>query len=885
MNIKKLIALIIIVAAPTVAFAARTQSSWLFDSAGYIFPAQNTVDVLISGTNRYLNFGTFSGSSGYGFRDNSGTMEFKNSGGNWTGIGSGGGGGGSAAGTFSTTTSQVSGELVNYPNNNSDIVNIGSNSTTTAKFYFDPNIPFSFLSGVTQLAGGFLSQASSTITSAFRLPTLTQGLNYIGSTGLVNSVSTTTLTASSPLSLSQPVVKVGGSNSVLTIDTSGTWSGNAGTATALAANGTNCSAGSYPLGVDASGNSESCTVATTGTVTSVTASTPNSTLSVGGTNPVTTSGTISFDLNLAHSNTWTAIQNFFGSASSTLLSANQAWFGGTGTTTINNAGFVGIGTTTPGTDLSIGNVGGINFTSNATTTFGSSVAGINLTKGCFAVNGTCVSGSGGGGSGTVTSVTLATPNSTFTLGGTNPVTTSGTINADLNLGHSNTWTVLQSFNYSSSTLYSSFVTASTTNLVVNGSSFNNLLGTGLANSSGALTVSSVPNSALQNSTISGVSLGGTLANLTATDGTLTFSGTYTGTTARTIGVNLANANTWTALQTFTNSSTTLGSFSYSSSTQYFGANLTSCNSASNALTWSSGVFGCNTITGGGLTTYDAWTHPFVFSSATTSALSIGTTTPIGLGSFQIASNTPYLYITDNNAPLNAKHWDFTNSDGVFSIGTTSDATYTSTSTALSISAPTTASPGTTVGIATTSPWRTLDVNGTVGMKGLTGSSGLQVGILCLSSVNEVINESVACVASAKRFKENIQPLSIGLDEVLKLKPISFTWKKDFNGDLQKNPNFSGTQYSFIADDVQKIDPSLVSVETEPTTFEGINYPAGTVHGLADMNHWVALLTKAIQDFYIQFQKLVARVSGLENKLDKQQQQIDSLQTQINALKK
>lgn len=36
-------------------------------------------------------------------------------------------------------------------------------------------------------------------------------------------------------------------------------SGNAGTATALAANGTNCSAGSFPLGVDASGNAESCT--------------------------------------------------------------------------------------------------------------------------------------------------------------------------------------------------------------------------------------------------------------------------------------------------------------------------------------------------------------------------------------------------------------------------------------------------------------------------------------------------------------------------------------------------------------------------------------------------------------------------------------------------
>lgn len=43
--------------------------------------------------------------------------------------------------------------------------------------------------------------------------------------------------------------------------------GNAGTATALAANGANCSAGSYPLGVNASGAVEDCTVAAVGTIT------------------------------------------------------------------------------------------------------------------------------------------------------------------------------------------------------------------------------------------------------------------------------------------------------------------------------------------------------------------------------------------------------------------------------------------------------------------------------------------------------------------------------------------------------------------------------------------------------------------------------------------
>lgn len=83
-------------------------------------------------------------------------------------------------------------------------------------------------------------------------------LLYGNGTAPLSSVATTTLTASSPLSFTNPVVKVGGSNSTLSLDTSGTWSGNAGTATALAANGANCSSGNSPLGVDTLGAVESC---------------------------------------------------------------------------------------------------------------------------------------------------------------------------------------------------------------------------------------------------------------------------------------------------------------------------------------------------------------------------------------------------------------------------------------------------------------------------------------------------------------------------------------------------------------------------------------------------------------------------------------------------
>lgn len=56
----------------------------------------------------------------------------------------------------------------------------------------------------------------------------------------------------------------------------------------------------------------------------------------------------------------------------------------------------------------------------------------------------CVTISGGSGGG-VSSVGLSTPNSSLSLGGTNPVTSSGTISADLNLAHSNIWLAAQSF--------------------------------------------------------------------------------------------------------------------------------------------------------------------------------------------------------------------------------------------------------------------------------------------------------------------------------------------------------------------------------------------------------------------------------------------------------
>ena len=86
-------------------------------------------------------------------------------------ISSTGGSGGSGGGTWATTTSTVLGELINYSLNNTDIVTVGGNSTSSAKFIFDPNSQigyFSSLVGIgTKSPSASLSITGSGVTNPF----------------------------------------------------------------------------------------------------------------------------------------------------------------------------------------------------------------------------------------------------------------------------------------------------------------------------------------------------------------------------------------------------------------------------------------------------------------------------------------------------------------------------------------------------------------------------------------------------------------------------------------------------------------------------------------------------------------------------------------------
>jgi hypothetical protein len=80
--------------------------------------------MILSRENSYLNFGPVAGTGGYGFRDNSGIIEYKTLGGSWLPVGSGGGGGADGNWTY------FNGSGIRLSTSTNAVL-IGANSTTT----------------------------------------------------------------------------------------------------------------------------------------------------------------------------------------------------------------------------------------------------------------------------------------------------------------------------------------------------------------------------------------------------------------------------------------------------------------------------------------------------------------------------------------------------------------------------------------------------------------------------------------------------------------------------------------------------------------------------------------------------------------------------------
>lgn len=259
---------------------------------------------------------------------------------------------------------------------------------------------------------------------------------------------------------------------------------------------------------------------------------------------------------------------------------------------------------------------------------------------------------------------------------------------------------------------------------------------------------------------------------------------------------------------------------------------------------------------------------------------VGTSTPQFLTELS-SSTAPQLVLDNTFGITDGKHLiqDWTGSQ--FRIGTSSDSTFTSTSTALildtqqppSIVVGTTTSAavvsvGTanyqsaiasstalaffgylgsstpsfmiesannngTVLVATTTnavnKLAAFATGGKVYMSGLTTSGSSQTGYLCYDGNGQVIQDTAVCLVSALKFKKDINPLALGLNAVLAMKPVTYYLKEPFGKED------AGEQIGFVADWSEEVVPDLVTHDSN-----------GDVHAF-NYQQYTAVLTKAIQE--------------------------------------
>src|SRR5262249_54953649 len=105
--------------------------------------------------------------------------------------------------------------------------------------------------------------------------------------------------------------------------------------------------------------------------------------------------------------------------------------------------------------------------------------------------------------------------------------------------------------------------------------------------------------------------------------------------------------------------------------------------------------------------------------------------------------------------------------------------------------------------------------------GVSGISDSGICVVCVNSPKHpaYLNGNVHVTGtlsqgSDARLKEGISNLSYGLREVMRLRPVTWTWKK--------KPE-QGPQVGLIAQEVESVLPELVSTDKDAEHTKGLNY--------------------------------------------------------------
>jgi hypothetical protein len=133
---------------------------------------------------------------------------------------------------------------------------------------------------------------------------------------------------------------------------------------------------------------------------------------------------------------------------------------------------------------------------------------------------------------------------------------------------------------------------------------------------------------------------------------------------------------------------------------------------------------------------------------------------------------------------------------------------------------------------------------------------------------EVVVETtgrLGCVKSSARYKRDIRDMGDASDKLMKLRPVSFTYKADSTGTKQ---------YGLIAEEVEKVYPELVIDDTDAKP-EAVAYQV-----------LPAMLLNEVQKQAKEIETLTAQAKRKDDQIASQQKQIDALKkkdAQIDAL--
>lgn len=111
----------------------------------------------------------------------------------------------------------------------------------------------------------------------------------------------------------------------------------------------------------------------------------------------------------------------------------------------------------------------------------------------------------------------------------------------------------------------------------------------------------------------------------------------------------------------------------------------------------------------------------------------------------------------------------------------------------------------------------------------------------------------AFCGSSQRYKDNLQPLGLGLRLIQQLRPVTFTWKDSHQPDL-----------GLIAEEVAAVEP-LLNTYNNKGELEGVKYTQLTV-----------VLINAVKEQQTQLETQAKQIAAQQAQLKQQQQQLDAL---------